>query len=58
MKLVKKFKDTYKVYYWTSDEQTIPDIISFDKLDLNVPKDRGNGVWTNVEIKPNNSDFD
>ena len=54
----KKFKDTYKIYYWTSDEQTTPDIISFNKLDINIPKDSGNGVWTNVEIKPNNSDFD
>lgn len=53
----KKFKDTYKVYYWTDDEQTIPKIISFNKLERNIPKDNGNGIWTNVEITPVSSDF-
>lgn len=53
----KKFKDTYKIYYWTSDEQIEPKIISFKKLEGNVPKDMGNGTWTKVEIKPTESDF-
>jgi hypothetical protein len=53
----KKFKDTYKIYYWTSDEQTEPKIIPFKKLERNIPRDKGSGVWTNVEIKPKESDF-
>lgn len=53
----KKFQETYRIYYWESDDQLVPKIMSFENLQKHIPKDEGNGTWTNVEIKPTDSDF-
>ena len=35
----KKFQETYRIYYWESDDQLVPKIMSFENLQKHIPKD-------------------